>query len=134
MSSDRGSITLWLLGLVVLLLGIGGVVVDLWRVMGERSELVALVDSAAVAGASALDEGGLRSGEGVVLVPDEARRRAAAVLAVERPDRVMVVVDGASVVVTGERVVDLTLLRALVPEERPVTVRATATAVPEVRP
>lgn len=134
MSDDRGSITLWLVGLVVFVLGLGGVVVDLWRVLGERSELVALVDSAAVAGASALDERALRAGEGVVLVPDEARRRAAAVLAVDRPDRVAVVVDRASVVVTGERVVDLTLVRALIPEESPVTVRATATALPEVRP
>jgi Tfp pilus assembly protein PilX len=134
MSSDRGSITLWVLGLVLLVLGLGAVTVDLWRVLGERSALVALADSAAIAAASALDEQALRSGEGIVVDVAVARARAAAVLAVDPPDAVRIDVDGDEVTVVVEREVPLTMLGLVVPDDRPVVVGATAVAVPEFRP
>lgn len=132
--NDRGSITLWLLGLVLVVLGVGAVVLDLWRVVGERSELVALADSAAVAATSALDETALRSSGEVLVDPVGARTRAAAVLAVDPPDQVRVDVVGSEVRVVLERVVSLGMMRIVVPEDRPVVVRAEAVAVPEIRP
>ena len=40
--SERGSITFWVLGLAVATLFIGGLSVDLWRVMSDRRELAAV--------------------------------------------------------------------------------------------
>ncbi len=134
MSSDRGSITIWLLGLVLLLFGLGAVVLDLWSVLSARVELDALVDSAAIAAASALDEEALRAGEGIVLVPVGARARAAGVLAADPPDAFAVSVVGDEVTVTARTSADLRLLPLLLPAESTVTVRAEATAVPELRP
>ncbi len=134
MTDDRGSITLWVVGLVLLVLGVGAVVVDLWRVMAERSELVAMADSAAIAATSAIDEDALRSGAGIVLDPIAARARATVVLATDPPDRVRVDVVGDEVTVVAERAVDLTLLRLVVPDDEPVIVRASSVAAPEIRP
>ena len=53
--SERGSITFWVLGLSIAVLFLGGISVDLWRVMSDRRELAAVADSAAAAGASAID-------------------------------------------------------------------------------
>ena len=52
---DRGFLTIWLLGLCLLLLVLGGVSLDLWRVFSERQALAGLADSAALAGAGGLD-------------------------------------------------------------------------------
>jgi uncharacterized membrane protein len=131
---DRGSVTLWVLGLVLLVMALGAVSVDLWRVLGERSALVALADSAAIAATSAIDEQALRAGEGVVLDPAGARARASTVLAVDPPDAIRVDVAGDEVTVVVERVVPLTMLRMVVPGDQPITVRAAAVAVPEIRP
>jgi hypothetical protein len=131
---ERGSVTLWVLGLVLVVMALGAVSVDLWRVLGERSALVALADSAAIAATSAIDEQALRAGEGVVLDPAGARGRASRVLAVDPPDATRVDVARDEVTVVVERVVPLTMLRLVVPEGRPITVRATAVAVPEIRP
>lgn len=132
--NDRGSITLWLLGLVLFLFGLGGIVLDLWRVLGERAELAVLVDSAAVAATSAVDEASLRAGDGIVLVEVDARRRALVVLAADPPLRSSVTVAGPTATVTAEREASLTLLRVLVPDDRPVLVRVTSSATAEFRP
>ena len=132
--NDRGSITLWLLGLVLFLFGLGGIVLDLWRVLGERAELAVLVASAAVAATSAVDESSLRAGDGIVLVEADARRRALVVLAADPPLRSAVTVAGPTATVTAEREASLTLLRVLVPDDRPVLVRVTSSATAEFRP
>ena len=132
--NDRGSITLWLLGLVLFLFGLGGIVLDLWRVLGERAELAVLVDSAAVAATSAIDEASLRAGDGIILVEVDARRRALAVLAADPQLRSSVTVAGPTATVTAEREASLTLLRVLVPDDRPVLVRVTSSATAEFRP
>lgn len=134
MSSDRGSITLWVLGLVVVVIGLGAVAIDLWRVLATRVELAALVESAAVAGASGIDEDHLRATGEPRLIDEQARRRVGAVIADDRPDAVLVEVAGDTVVVTGERSVPLGLLRIVVPDDRPITVRVSSEAVAAVRP
>lgn len=129
--------SLWILGLGLLLLMLGGLSVDLWRLMAERRELVAVADAAAAAAASGIDEEVWRSNGELLLDP---------VLALERADRVIVSqpvpvdrpggwfqVDptGRGVIVVLEREAELTLLRLARPE--PVVLRASGRAEPQVR-
>ena len=53
--NERGSITLWILGLTVMVLFLGGISLDLWRAFEVREDLAAMADSAANAGASFID-------------------------------------------------------------------------------
>lgn len=64
---ERGSFTLWVLGLCMILLMVGGVSIDLWRAFAARRSLAAMADAAAVAGASALDESAFRDSGAVQL-------------------------------------------------------------------
>jgi len=73
---EEGSVTLWLLGLSVMLVALGGVSVDLWRSFSARRALAAGADAAALAGASAIDEERYRDAGIVVLLPSVAERRA----------------------------------------------------------
>ena len=74
MNRERGSVTIWGIGLVAVLFGFAGLAVDTWRVFTERQALAGLADSAAVAGANGIDEDAFRADGSVVLDPDEARR------------------------------------------------------------
>lgn len=117
--SERGSVTIWLLGLCVCLLFLGGLAVDLWRVMNVRRELAGLADAAAIHGATALDETVFRATGAVMLDPVAAQGRARSYLAPRleagtgsrvslRPDRVAVMLT---------RPVRLSLLGALLPDQ-----------------
>jgi uncharacterized membrane protein len=131
--NDRGSITFWVLGLAIAVLFLGGISVDLWRVMSERRELAAVADSASAAAASALDvEHWRRSGE-IRLVDDDAALLAERVVlehgvADELSEPVGVFVAGDSVRVTLTREVELTLLRLLSVGEEPLPLRVISTA------
>ncbi len=74
---DRGAVTIWVLGLAIAMLGLGGISLDLWRVMGARSELAVMADSAAVAGASEVDVVAFRDDPTVIKL-DRPRAEAAA--------------------------------------------------------
>ena len=52
---ELGSVQLFMLGLGVAILLLGGISFDLWRLIGERRELAALADSAAIAATSGVD-------------------------------------------------------------------------------
>jgi len=52
---DRGSITLWCLGLCILILSIGAVTIDVWRTFSARRALASTADAAAQAGANGID-------------------------------------------------------------------------------
>jgi Flp pilus assembly protein TadG len=52
---DRGSITLWCLGLCLLILSIGAVTIDVWRAFSARRALASTADAAAQAGANGID-------------------------------------------------------------------------------
>jgi hypothetical protein len=54
-ASERGSVQLFMLGLGVAILLLGGISFDLWRLIGERREMAALADSAAIAATSGVD-------------------------------------------------------------------------------
>jgi Flp pilus assembly protein TadG len=129
---ERGSVTLWLLGLCMLLFALGGISVDLWRGFSARRSLANVADAAALAGASAIDEQAYRDHGVVQLTPALAESRARAHVARQldagslravdvRADRASV-----TVVVRGE--IGFTLLRVLDPDgDLPVRVTATAT-------
>lgn len=134
--SDRGSVTIWVLGLSVLILLFGGLALDYWRALALQRELAAVADSAAIAAASGLDEETYRTTGELTLDPTRARQLADAAvgwqgLEVSGSD---VDVAPASVTVTLTASVDLGLLGVFVDESAPLTVRASATAVPELVP
>ena len=133
----RGSVTLWLLGLALMLMPLGGLALDLGRAFSERRTLAAAADAAALAGAGALDEARYRQDGTVVLDPVAAEQRARQSLAGQL-DRASlrtasVRVDGERVTVVVEGDVGLTLLR-LEEGGDPFTVRVSSTARPHVVP
>jgi uncharacterized membrane protein len=122
--------------LSVLLLLFGGLALDYWRGLSLQRELAAVADSAALAGASGIDEEAYRADGSVVL--DSARSRDLVLAAVGWQDTdvlsIEVVVDPGAVTVTLTGKVELGLLGVFVDESEPLTVRATATASPVLVP
>lgn len=131
---ESGTVTLWVLGLCVAVLFLGGLSLDLWRGVAVRRELSAAADAAATAGANGLDPAALRRGDADL---DAARAEALARNVVQRSPRSFTAVDvevtGGRVVVVLEDEVPLSLLGIFVAGE-PLTVRAVAEATPRVRP
>jgi hypothetical protein len=128
---ESGTITMWVLGLCVMLFLLGGISLDLWRAFSERRSLAATADAAAVAGASALDEAAYRSSGVVRLLPGDAERRARASLAEQLDRRALrdarVAATEGEVSVTVGSAVDFSLLQIVGPgDEFAITVRATA--------
>ena len=131
---DRGFLTIWLLGLCLLLLVLGGVSLDLWRAFSERQALAGLADSASLAGAAGLDLDAARRGL-VLLDPADAAGRAQASI-VGQADKgslvissvkIVVVQNPSEVTVSADGQVHLTLLRLLL-GDRPVTLHVSSTA------
>ena len=130
---ERGSITFWVLGLSIAVLFLGGLSVDLWRVMSDRRELAAVADSAAAAAASAVDVDLWREAGEIRLLNVEAVALAERVVSQHRvagelSAPVEVTVAGDSVQVTLTQEVELTLLRLLTVGEDPLLVRVISTA------
>lgn len=135
---ERGSVTIWLLGMSVVILFVAGFSVDLWQATAQRRALAGLADAAATAGSAALDEAAFRRTGEVRLDPERATALATELLAVRRDDAGLPVTDAAvdataeqiDVTVLGE--VDVTLLRLLRPGVDVWDVRVRAVAEPEV--
>lgn len=53
---ERGSVTLWVLGLTILLMAFGGLALDFWRALAVQRELAAVADAGVAAAASGIDE------------------------------------------------------------------------------
>ncbi len=134
---DDGTIVLWLLGLCVILLFVGGLSLDLWRVLADRRALAGMADAASIAGATALDEVAFRSAGEVVLDPVAAEERALASIGAQvgrvallaasaeaTPEQVSVVLEGST---------ELTLLRILAPGPTTIPLRVEAIARPGAR-
>lgn len=138
MRGERGSVTLWVLGLSIMLIAFGGLAIDYWRALASQRELVAVADSAAVAGASGIDEERYRATGEVVL--DWSRATALALRSIDFQDVVLtdvdvtVAPDGSAVTVSMSAAVELGLLGVLVDDDEPIEVAATATARPVRRP
>lgn len=137
-SDDRGSVTIWMLGLCFVLLAFGGLALDFWRGLALQRELAAIADSAAIAAASGIDEERYRSTGEVVLHPDRARALAIASIGFQsvEPDEELVVFDasGTSVTVQVAASLELGLLALLIDDSEPLLVRASASATPELVP
>jgi Putative Flp pilus-assembly TadE/G-like len=130
---ERGSVTLWGIGLVAVLFGFAGLAVDTWRVFTERQALAGLADSAAIAGANGIDEDAFRASGVVELDRLEARSLAAGYLAprLGAADAAILFRDaGIEVILTDT--VDLTMLSFFLGGE-PVDLRVTAYATPAQR-
>lgn len=132
-SDEGGWLTLWVLGLCVMVLFLGGISLDLWRAFSERRALAAAADAGARAGASMLDLELYRETGRLALVPEVAERAACA-LVMSQTDRHSLVscaasadADRVEVVIVGS--VDLTLTKVLRPSE-PIAIRVTAAAAP----
>ena len=130
-AAERGTITLWLLGLCLMLFALGGISVDLWRSFSARRALASGADAAALAGASAIDEDRYRASGALSLVPATAEHRARASLdrQLDQADRrgaeVRATDESVTVVVRGT--VDFTLLGLFGGGAFDVEVAATAT-------
>jgi Flp pilus assembly protein TadG len=138
MKGDRGSMTIWMLGLSVLLLLVGGLAIDFWRALALQRELSAVADSAAIAAASGIDEVRYRESGEVVLDPARARALGVASITGQEVDPLSydIATDsgGLAVNVVVIDVVELGLLGLLVDQSEPLTVRAEATAAPRLLP
>lgn len=131
---ERGTVTLFGIGLSMMLLLVGGFSLDLWRAHSERRALSELADAAVAAGANGIDTAVYRStGE---LVLDPARAEAIAWDSIEsQVDRralagiPRVVATPEVIVVHVEGEVEMTLLRLLSGGE-PFTIQVTAEGSP----
>ena len=137
-SRERGSVTVWILGLCIAILFLGGLSVDLWRAFTDRRILSGMADGAVVAGATAIDVVEWRSSGVVRLDEPSATARASAYLT-SHPEwnpaiTPSVASTPAAVTVTLEQEVEFTLVRVLLPGEAPLTVSVTANAIPALAP
>ena len=137
MKSERGSVPIWFLGLGFCLLMLGAMSAELWRIMGERQELVAMADGAALAAASGLDLDVYREQGVAVLDPSEASELALAVIErssgsidLARPPLIVVADDGSSVRVEVSREVPFGLIRFLSMADKGFEVTGVAVAYP----
>jgi Flp pilus assembly protein TadG len=116
------------------LFGFAGVVVDAWRAFAVRQDLAGMADSAAAAGATALDEDAYRATGAVVLDPDMAQTRAAEYLGRQEgfDGTIAVAIDATleNVAVTLEQDVHFTILSGFLEGEGPLRVGVTGLAVP----
>ncbi|MFW2380596.1 MAG: pilus assembly protein TadG-related protein [Acidimicrobiales bacterium] len=79
-TSERGSISTLGLGMTLLLFVVGGISIDLWRVVAARQDLVQRADAAATAGANAIDVDEFRFSGELILDPGSAVAAAEEVL------------------------------------------------------
>ena len=98
---EHGMITLWVLGLSVAVLFLGGIGLDFWRAIAVRRQVSVMADAAATAGANGLDEAVLRGG-GLQLDDARVRELVASELA-EYPEARKLRVTNVTVI--GQRVV-----------------------------
>jgi len=102
----------------VALLLVGGIALDLWRLLGDRRDLSSLADAAAIAATSGLDVDGLRETGVTVLDPSAVDIRIDELLAAQpestlvgwRAPQVSYAVPECDVAVRFERDFDFTLL------------------------
>ena len=114
MNDERGTITLWVLGLCVAVMFLGGLSLDLWRAVAARRELSGMSDAAATAAANGVDADALRAGGAVRIDPARARAIANQTLAdfarSSALDGARIDIDGNRVTVTLRDHVDFSLL------------------------
>lgn len=129
---ERGSMTLWVIGLTAVALALSGMCIDGWRMIATERSLATAVDAAAAAGANGIDEAAYRSSGVVRLDPARAEALAADTLS-QQPgyaamDGVDIAASADAVTVRASTTVQFTLTRILLTGGQQVS--ATADAQP----
>ncbi len=130
--------TIWGIGLTLIIAAFAGIVIDTWRVFAERQDLAGMADSAVIAGATAVDIDHLNQTGEVVLDGDSAEERALEYLAHQDgwSDAIHYLVevapDGSDITVVLEKDLDFSLLGPLLPGEAPLHIIVTAFASPNI--
>jgi hypothetical protein len=129
-------VTLWTLGLSILLLLFGGLSIDFWRALALQRELAAVADSMAVAAASGIDEEHYRLTGEVMIEPGRAANLGSAYVTAQDVDLTDLDMNSTDsrVTVRLEAELELGLLGLFVDQSEPMTVSAEATAVPVLVP
>jgi hypothetical protein len=116
---------------------VGAMSAELWRAIGERQELVAMADAAAIAAAGAIDLDHYRSTGDAVIARSEAALLALRVIAgssgggyLSAAPSIVVADDGSSVTVELSREVPFGLIRILALEGQGFLVTGRAVAYP----
>lgn len=135
---DRGTVAVWVLGLCVGLIFLGGLSLDVWRAFTERRVLAGMADAAAVAGATAIDETAWRLSGTAELDEPLAFERALGYL-VAHPSWDASITQSITTGPAGIEVVlgtevEFTLLRVLIDSGQQFDVSVTAYAVPVATP
>lgn len=132
---QSGSTTLWMLGMALLVLTMGGLSVDVWQAVSIRAEIAARADAAASAGASGVALEPYRQTGEVVLDEALVRGRIRAVIGTVAPGPNeagqtwgRVDVAPTTLTVTMGTTVTPILLRLLAPGSEPLQVTVTRTA------
>ena len=134
-TDERGTITLWVLGLSISLMFLGGLSLDLWRAVADRRQLSSMADTAASAAANGIDVDALRAG---ALRLDPARARAIALASLDEDphrdalDAIDIQIDGNRVTVSLRDHVRFSLLGIFM-NGQSFEVRVRASAQPEER-
>ena len=134
---ERGAVTIWGIGLILVLFGFAGVAIDTWSVFAERQALAGLADSASIAGASAVDVDLFRATGVVALDQPEADARARAYIAANAPDLDDDIVPSISFPASGievvlDREVELSIVGVFLPDDV-VQISVAAFSVPGER-
>lgn len=129
--SERGSITLWMVGLVMVVFAVGGIALDLWRGLSAYRFVASTVDAAAVAAGSAIDEDRWRLDGTLVLDPVRVQERVGVAVGAQTSGpvieySVVTAPDGSEATIEAGTAVSLTLLGVLVDGDLDVSARATA--------
>jgi hypothetical protein len=132
--AEAGFVSVWMLGLGVVVLFLGGLSLDLWRAYSVRRTVAQMVDTAADAGASGIDEAGFRGpGQVVQLDPPRAEALARSALAADPAsadlESAQVAAGTQRVTVRASALVPLTLMRVLL-ADRDLRVVVTGHAEP----
>ena len=137
MNSERGSAPVWFLGLSFCVLMVGAMSAELWRAIGERQELVAMADAAAIGAAGTIDLDHYRATGEIVIDRVEAAAVALQIIAgssggndLSAVPSVAVADDGTSVTVELTREVPFGLIRILALDDQGFSVTGVAIAYP----
>lgn len=135
---QRGSITLWLLGLGICLLVVGGMGIDMWSVVAMRARLVGVAEAIATGAASGISETHWRDTGQIRLDPVRAKQlawdlasRLPGVELLDGPPEILVDSEFRSVTVHVSGSAPLTLLALGVQSGR-VGITASATSQPHL--
>lgn len=141
MTSERGSAPVWFLGLSLCVLMVGAMSAELWRAIGERQELVAMADAAAIAAAGAIDLDHYRATGEIVIDRDDAAAIALQVIGgssggedLSTAPSIDVADDGSSVTIELTREVPFGLIRILALDDQGFSVSGVAIAYPYAPP